>query len=187
MRQAATPTVPSTRLVATLSAVAMLALTGCLGGAGFLGLGSPSVTVENRAATDYRVSVAVVHTDTPWRDVPIEIQYANGSVERTTVAPERTAEDPRATYFVPENVTGFAVDGPATDHWNVSLGPSESASRNLSAWSPGDLVVVQWTRTDGTVARVKAVSCRRGLQSVERYLADPRGGGGGETSCTSLG
>ncbi|MFC7226856.1 hypothetical protein N0B31_05530 [Salinirubellus salinus] len=175
---------PSTRLLPTLAAVAMLSLAGCLGGAGFLGLGSPSMTVENRGTGEYRVSVTVVHTDTPWRDVPIELRYANGSVERTTVAPGRTADDPRAAYFVPENVTAFTVDGPATDHWNVSLAPSESASTNLSAWAPGDLVVVEWTRADGTVVRVKAISCRRGLQSVERYVDDARGGGGGGTSCT---
>lgn len=177
---------PSTRTRYALAVVVLLTLSGCLGGAGFLGLGSPTATVENQAATEFRVSVTVVHTDTPWRDVPIELRYENGTVERTTVAPGRDADDPRAAYFVPENVTEFSVDGPATDHWNVSLSPSESASTNLTAWTPGDLVVVEWTRTDGTVVRVKAMSCRRGLQSFERFVEDRRGGGGGETSCTEF-
>ena len=178
---------PSTRLWPALTVAALLALSGCLGGAGTLGLGSPTATVENRAATEYRVSVTVLHTDTPWRDVPIELQYENGSVERTTVAPGRSAADPAAAYFVPENVTEFRVRGSNTDHWNVTLEPSRSATTNLTTWKPGDLVVVEWTRADGRVVRVKAVSCRRGLQSFERYVEDSRGGGGGGTSCTEFG
>jgi hypothetical protein len=178
---------PSTRRWPAFALVALLTLSGCLGGAGFLGLGSPEATVENRAATEYRVSVAVVHTETPWRDMPIGLQYENGSVERTTVAPERTAEDPRAVYFVPENVTEFRVRGANVDHWNVSLSPGQSVTTNLTSWRPGDLVLVEWTRADGTIVRVKAVGCRTGLQSFERHVDTRRGGGGGETSCTEFG
>lgn len=178
---------PSTRRWPAFTVVALLTLSGCLGGAGFLGIGSPEVTVENRAATEYRVSVTVVHTDTPWRDLPIELRYENGTVERTTVAPGRTAENPSARYFVPENATGFRVREANTDHWNVSLEPSRSATTDLTSWRPGDLVLVEWTRADGTVVRVKAVGCRTGLQSFERHVDTRRGGGGGETSCTEFG
>jgi hypothetical protein len=83
-------------------------------------------------------------------------------------------------------VTEFRVVEVPADRRHLTLSPANYWTSTLTAWRPGDLVVLGWEWPDGTVVRVEPIACRRGLQSFERSLANRRGGGTESTTCTEF-
>jgi hypothetical protein len=154
-------------------------LTGCLGVDAFLSP-TPAVTVENRSDVTYELTVTVVHTDDPVSTLLVERTYRDG---RDSAVP--FGDHAVGNYLtLSPNVTDVRVVGSEQSTWTTTLDPSESAEAPLTDWQSGDAVLLTWTRTtDGTVAKVTAVSCRNAGFEYSAHVDTRGGSGGGSTSC----